>query len=100
MQADGKTTLARAIIMFLRDPRRGFVPFYAHCRCLARNYLGTLRARGWSLPIENRLDRDPLADLIDELLEHLFCVDGGEPNSRLCAYFRKQGIGSFDDADP
>jgi len=100
MQADGKTSLAQSIILFLHDPRVGFVPFYAVCRCLTRKYLGTLRAKGWSLPIEDRLERDPLKNLADELLEHLFCVGGSEPNSRICAYFRKQGMASFDDAEP
>ena len=89
------------IRQFLLAPRRrtGFDPFFRFTAACTISYLRRLGRHGWRLPVDDRTDRDPVADLALDLLGEILQSKPGRPFHRVFEYFRAAGITPADLAD-
>ena len=71
--ASDESKFGNLLKVFLCQPdKQRFREFFGLCYLRSRNYLGILRAKGWSLPVDARTDKDPIDDLAIDVLGPLF----------------------------
>ncbi len=85
------------LIAFLRSPssRDAFNVFYDLTYRLTCAHLRRLSFQGYRLPIDDRTDADPVADLAVDVLAEILAPVGGFPCPGLFAYLRRQGFEEF-----
>lgn len=79
---------------FLLSPteRPAFDTFFHLCYRRTLGYIRCLKARGFQLPIDDRTDRDPLSDLVYDILGSLLRSDAERPFVEVLDYFRRHEI--------
>ena len=76
----GSNSLDKVFIQFLQDflcrsDKERFNKFFDLCYLRCRNYLRVLRAKGWMLPVDARMDKDPIDDLTIDVLGSMLPVE-------------------------
>jgi len=95
-------TCGRVVQAFLLNPlnRKVFDSFFETCYSYTMGYLRYLKAKGFQLPLEHRVDGDPFGDLAVDLLGAFLHSTKEKPFPIIFDYFKKVGIADPDPVDP
>ena len=82
------------------ENRRRFDTFFELCWRHTKAYLGSQKARGRRLPLDQFAGHSPIDDLAVDILSRVLEPVKGRTCGELFDYFRTQGIATFEDEDP